>query len=186
MNTNPRPEPQTPTQTSIAQAFEMANNLSELRKIYYAMAMQHHPDKGGNQTTMQFVNNCYEFMFTENKNRYERNTSKDKKYENYTAEQDEMFKDIISKLLKLRGLFIEICGCWLWISGDTKPHKETLKDYKCYWSHDKKKWYWKPYDSRYPKHKRALTMDEIRGFYGSENIRPKENETQKQETAIGY
>ncbi|MBQ9003779.1 MAG: hypothetical protein IJ087_18190, partial [Eggerthellaceae bacterium] len=35
-------------------------------------------------------------------------------------------------------------GCCIWVSGDTKPHRETLKDFGFRWSPKRSAWYWKP------------------------------------------
>lgn len=35
-------------------------------------------------------------------------------------------------------------GCCIWVSGDTKPHRETLKEYGFRWAPKKSAWYWKP------------------------------------------
>lgn len=41
----------------------------------------------------------------------------------YTAQHDA----VISQTEHLTILSIEVCGSWLWISGDTKPNKDVLK-----------------------------------------------------------
>lgn len=35
-------------------------------------------------------------------------------------------------------------GCCIWVSGDTKPHRETLKEFGFRWAPKKSAWYWKP------------------------------------------
>lgn len=35
-------------------------------------------------------------------------------------------------------------GCYVWIMGETKPHKDTLKAMGCRWSPKKSAWYWSP------------------------------------------
>jgi curved DNA-binding protein CbpA len=79
------------------------------------------------------------------------------------------------------GLNIEICGAWVWLTGDTKPHKEVLKAAGFLWAPKKLAWYFRPEE-----HKRrknfgglALSLDEIRAKYGSDRFRKKEEETQR-------
>lgn len=52
--------------------------------------------------------------------------------------------DIRAELEKIDGIIWEQSGDWYWISGDTLPHKETLKALGCRWSKKRQKWYWKP------------------------------------------
>lgn len=35
-------------------------------------------------------------------------------------------------------------GCCIWVSGDTRPHRETLKAYGFRWAPKRAAWYWKP------------------------------------------
>lgn len=71
---------------------------------------------------------------------------------------------------------VELCGSWLWISGDTRPHKELLKGLKCRWSRRKARWYYCPEKSRkgYFGKRREVTMPKIRLMYGSEQLQATE------------
>ncbi len=42
------------------------------------------------------------------------------------------------------GLEIEVCGAWLWVSGDTKPHREILKTAGFKWASKKLMWNFRP------------------------------------------
>ena len=68
---------------------------------------------------------------------------------------------------------IELCGSWLWISGDTKPHKDNLKRIGCRWSNNKKQWYWRPPGSGRPwfRSSNEYSMEQIRSDYGSVDIK---------------
>lgn len=69
------------------------------------------------------------------------------------------------------GLEIEICGSWIWVSGDTKPHKETLKAAGYTWAPIKKMWSWKAagYKRRF---KGQWEMEKIRIVHGSNAVKP--------------
>jgi hypothetical protein len=71
------------------------------------------------------------------------------------------------------GLTIEICGTWIWVSGDTKPHKEGLKLAGYKWAPVKMMWMWKPEGSK-SKGRGKFSMDEIRQSHGSHAIKPKQ------------
>ena len=73
---------------------------------------------------------------------------------------------------------VELCGSWLWISGDTKPHKDALKALGCMCASKKKKWYWReagagrawfPSSTEY-------NMESIRADYGSKQIKGQEED----------
>ncbi len=54
-----------------------------------------------------------------------------------TAETMADFKKITDELLQYDNIFLEICGLWLWISGDTKPIKDKLKALGCFYASKK-------------------------------------------------
>ena len=64
---------------------------------------------------------------------------------------------------------IEVCGSWIWVSGNTYPHKEELKQYGLKYASKKKQWYWHNEAFR-KKGKKALSMDDIRSYYGSTEV----------------
>ena len=91
---------------------------------------------------MQEINNEYDVLFEKLKN--VRTNAEGKTYtaKEPTTETPDEYKDIIEKLIHLNGIDIEICGSWLWITGDTRPHKEVLKSLHFRWSKSKCAWYY--------------------------------------------
>jgi hypothetical protein len=71
------------------------------------------------------------------------------------------------------GFDIEICGAWIWLHGDTRPHKEKLKESGFNWAPKKKLWYFRPADYK-SKGRGQFSMDDIRASHGSEKITEKE------------
>jgi len=77
--------------------------------------------------------------------------------------------DIAEKLASVPGIILEICGDWLWVSGNTQPNKDKFKELKMLWHRNKQKWYWRPPGkSRYSRRKTDTSMMNIRRTYGSE------------------
>ena len=74
--------------------------------------------------------------------------------------------DMINALLRM-GVDVEVCGSWIWVSGDTRPVKGALKGMGFRFSGNKQCWYWHegPFRKR---GKHICSMDEIRDMYGSE------------------
>jgi hypothetical protein len=68
--------------------------------------------------------------------------------------------------MKLDGITIEIIGCFVWVTGDTKPNKDRLKALGFRWHSTKNMWYLKPETYR-RKSRRDYDMEEIRGMYGT-------------------
>lgn len=78
------------------------------------------------------------------------------------------FPGIVKPLVKL-GLNLELCGTWLWISGDTISCKEVLKEMGLRYSPNKKMWYYRPVWSR-SSNSSPVSFDFIRRKYGSDTV----------------
>lgn len=144
--------------------FTNCRTLDELKAEYRRLAMKHHPDRGGDTRTMQDINGEYEQVFEILKARH--NETHDEHHQ--TTETAAEYRDIINRLMKLDGLVIELCGSWLWISGETYAHKDELKAAGCRWSSSKKMWYWRHEEDSRPWHRGKSTIAEIRMKYGSQ------------------
>jgi len=140
--------------------------LEELKAQYRKLAMQHHPDRGGDTETMKAINAEYDRLFPLLKD-----THKTKDGETYTARQAtsetaEHFKAIIDQLMRMDGITIEVIGCFVWVTGDTKPHKDQLKGLGFKWHTKKIAWYLAPEDYR-KRSRKDYALDEIRDMYGT-------------------
>ena len=148
--------------------FENCKNLDELKKAYKAAAMKHHPDMGGDTATMQQINAEYEARFEVLKRSQNEQAAADTTGRTQaTTESAADFIAIIAALLRLDGITVELCGRWLWIGGDTKKHKDTLKAAGCRWSSTKKLWSWHFAEDGSHWHRSRYSMDQIRNKYGS-------------------
>ena len=146
--------------------FNNPQTLEELKKQYRELAFKYHPDCGGSNEVMKIINNEYDELFTILKDIH-----KTKDGETYTAKQEtsetaEQFKDIINELMKMENIIIEIIGCFVWVTGNTKTYKDKLKELKFQWHSKKIAWYLKPEDYKKRSH-RDYELDEIRAMYGT-------------------
>lgn len=148
--------------------FNNCNTLEEAKKMFYKLAKQFHPDKGGDVETMKKINNEYDFV-----------TAKLAKGEQFKeeeqGEQFEMaqeYRDKIFSLINVPGIIIEICGLWIWITGDTRTVKEELKELGFFWAKKKLAWYWRP-ESAKVNNRSPYSLDEIRQKYNSNVITEK-------------
>lgn len=139
--------------------------LEELKTMYKRLALANHPDQGGSTEAMQQINAEYTELFNTLKN-----VHRSAEGEKYTARQDNdetaaEFIDIIAKLVRLPGIIIELCGSWLWITGETRAVKDELKEIGFRWSKNKTAWYY--HRGEYHKSKGEMSLDDIRIKYGS-------------------
>lgn len=152
---------------SIEMKWFTARNLNELKEQYRELAKQHHPDCGGTLEDMQEINSEYETL-----SKVLAHAENDFSDEQQQAEADaEKYRDIINKLIHFPGLNIEICGRWIWVSGNTYPARTVLKESGFYWASKKHEWYWHtPEDKSHSR--KDWSMDKIRNVYGSQVIKP--------------
>mgnify|MGYP002660761647 FL=1 len=103
------------------------STLEELKKMYKKLALEMHPDCGGNEEEMKVLNNEYDELFKKLKNTHR--NFEGETYTKETTETPEEFKEIIEKLFKLKmeQVEIEIIGSFIWLTGNTKPYKDELK-----------------------------------------------------------
>ena len=115
--------------------FNNVNCIEELKKQYFALAKLYHSDiTGGSDEAMKAINAEYSELFKTYKDIH-KSIKEDAPEETYTAKEStkeapEDFINIIRALLNL-GLSVELCGRWLWITGDTKAAKEDLTKLGC-------------------------------------------------------
>ncbi|HAV5772237.1 molecular chaperone DnaJ [Acinetobacter baumannii] len=157
--------------------FNNVNSIESLKAQYKKLAFQNHPDRGGDTKVMQKINAEYDAILKQLIN----NTD-DSKYRNTSdtwsfweskeehAEAEIKVKEALDKIKFLAGLKIEWIGVWLWVSGDTKPHKEALKEAGFRWNPRLSQWVFAGTKS---KGRGTMSLDEIRAKYGCETVNTK-------------
>ena len=134
--------------------------------MYRQLAMMHHPDRNGNTETMKAVNAEYDELFPKLKNVHKNKDGEKYTTQKETTETADYFKTLIDELMRMDNIMIEVIGRFVWVTGDTKPHKDKLKALKFQWHTKKIAWYLKP--ENYKKRSRKeYALDEIRAMYGT-------------------
>ena len=129
----------------------------ETKAAYRVACKKYHPDiNPAGEEMMKIINEAYDTL---------------KEYEGEIKSEQTDYCDLLNDALNvvsgLPALVIEICGSWVWITGDTRTYKETLKEAGFKWAAKKKAWYFRPeeFSSR---SKGTKTLEEIREKYGSQ------------------
>lgn len=132
------------------------NILKPEKAAYRAACKRYHPDiNPDGAEIMKLINAAYDFL---KKHLGQWSTSQRDRTE---TPIDEIFSEILNRI------HIEVCGTWLWVTGNTRPYKDALKAAGLKFARK----YWRP-ESR-----RVLSLDEIRFTFGSREIETEERET---------
>lgn len=87
----------------------------------------------------------------------------------------DMLNDAINAVINLDGVIIEVCSAWVWLSGNTKEHKDAIKSAGYFWASQKKQWYFRPADYK-SRNRGSWNMDKIRDVYGSSTVRKQDQD----------
>ena len=156
--------------------------IEEIKRQYLKLVKQHHPDRGGDLATMQRINVEYDELKAHVYNIHEGANGEvytDHKQDAYTN-IDERFIEIIDQLIRMDGVGIEICGSFIWLSGNTFEHKATIKSLGFRWASKKKMWFLAP--DGWAKKGREWDMGEIRMKHGSQVVREGKASTRKRKS----
>lgn len=167
--------------------FKDVETLEELRKQYKELLKQYHPDNpSGSTEATQAINTEYDSLFKVLKDRHEskgttEHTDSKTEYNNmkYDFSEDAKLREVLQSIITMPGINIEIIGCWIWVDGNTYEHKDRLKEIGFKWAREKKKWYFHTEAFRKKSHKK-LSIEDIRNYYGSTEVKPQEQKRLKQ------
>lgn len=148
--------------------FQNCSTIEELKKEYRRLALINHPDNGGNPETMKTINAEYETVFNRLKDIHNKAAAEDttgkKRKMNETAGE---YMEVIQKIIAFSGIVIELCGSWVWVSGNTYEYKDAFKAAGFRWASKKKMWYWRS-EADATTSRGKMSMQDIRQKYGSE------------------
>ena len=137
---------------------------AEVKEAYRQSSKKYHPDVNpSGEEMMKLLNGAYETL---NEADYPINLNVDN-----TSNYGEELNQALNAIVGLKDLIIEVCGSWVWVSGQTKEHKDTLKTEGFRYSGNKKMWYFRPESSQAFWNRKAHSIDEIRNKYGSHQVR---------------
>lgn len=140
---------------------------TEIKAAYKKASLKYHPDRNpAGAEMMKAINEAFETL---KKLGDTVKAAADHKACNFA----EILNDKINSFFaaNLDGVEIEVCGDWIWLTGNTKPHSKVLgKDgLGFYYASKKKAWYYRPADYK-SKNRKTHSMDEIRQKHGSAKV----------------
>ncbi len=132
----------------------------DIKKAYRKACTKYHPDRNpAGLEMMKAVNVAFETLKDYSGEIKERHA------QDYGEELNQALNSIIHLDLE-----IEICGSWIWVGGDTKLHREALKEASFRWAPKKMRWYFRP--AEYKSSSRGgWDIDKIRQAHGSQAVR---------------
>ncbi len=141
--------------------------LDDCKQAYRQACMKFHPDRNpAGLQMMQAVNEAWEAIKAADWSRPV----------NVAAGSDagygDFLNDALNAVIDLAGVKIEVCGAWVWLSGNTKPHKDAIKAAGYRWAPKKSMWYFRPEEWK-SAGRGGWEMEKIRANYGSVEVNAK-------------
>lgn len=138
--------------------------LEQTKQAYRRASIKYHPDRNpGGLQMMQAVNAAWDYLQKLDWNRPVNNA------ESADSDYGDLLNAAINAVIDLAGLKLEICGAWVWVSGDTKTHKDALKAAGFMWASKKMMWYFRP--AEWASSSRGnWNIDKIREYHGSQSV----------------
>lgn len=149
--------------------FSPEMNIEELRKNFRQLCLELHPDKGGDEEQFKAMKNEYDYFCRLQAAGEAGKATAENRAARFTAETEKELREALERFLNIHGIVVEICGSWLWISGNTFPVHEQIKAAGAKFSGQKKMWYWSA-TMRDGKVRGRYDMKKIRSKFGSEAI----------------
>lgn len=143
----------------------------DIKARYKDMVKKYHPDinSGIDDHMIKLINSAYDTL---------KEYDPSKQFKSFKKEHDlsEKYQKALELCLGLEGVITELCGTWIWLSGDTKKHKDKIKESKLFkWSPNKSMWYFRPDEYKvFNREKRDMSY--IRSTYGSQVIKRQKSE----------
>jgi hypothetical protein len=134
--------------------------IEDLRTDFHRLCITMHPDKGGNHADFIEMKKEYDSLIERSVYLSNRSDINENKEPRHSAIHEKEISDMLEKIFSVPGITIELCGSWIWISGNTFAVKSQLFALGFRFSGTKKKWYFSPY----------MSTERKRGVYSMKKI----------------
>lgn len=142
--------------------------IEDVKKAYREASKKYHPDiNPAGEHMMKMVNEAKETLFEKT---FPINVDQENEIVNNYGEE---VNEALNKIINLPDIVIEVCGAWIWVSGETKKHWPLMKEAGFWLATKKKVVYFRPEKMKGKGRSAPISMEEIRSKYGSNRIRSK-------------
>lgn len=138
-----------------------------LKQAYLKACFKYHPDRNSPTASLEImkaVNLAYTFLKTLP------DVDETEATESTGIDFGEVMNTALNAVIDFEGVLIEICGNWIWLTGNTKPYKDRIKAAGYYWASKKNSWYFRPAEWKSSSRGR-YDMDTIREKFGSDSVK---------------
>lgn len=137
-----------------------------LKKAFITATKKYHPDVNpAGEDMMKMINEAHDEL-KELSDDELLNLSSTIKADAQDFSFPEMVNNALNAIKDCIGLKIEICGSWVWVTGDTRTHKELLKGAGFKYASKKKAWSFRS-EKWKSKSRGFSSMEQIRENHGS-------------------
>jgi hypothetical protein len=149
-----------------------ADDLRAIKGAFHKLALENHPDRGGDSEMMKKLNEAWEWM-RENHGAY---TKEEREHVKYDVDE-ELINLAVEVLNKNGNINVVIAGAWIWVEGDkihfTADFRNYLKKQKGFrYAPKKKAWY---FAGCRTSSRGQYNLNEIYAHYGRYDVRQTEN-----------
>lgn len=138
----------------------------DIKTAFRRACQKYHPDKGGSVHMMQAINQAYDQFRDFDPEQSEVNM------EDVDFEYPNSLNVAINAIVDFEGIIIEVCGNWVWVTGNTKPYSKELGQSGAgfFWAKKKAAWYFRPAKWK-SKSKGTYSLEDIRERHGSQFVK---------------
>lgn len=146
-----------------------SSTFADIKVAYRRACSIYHPDRNpAGLEMMKLVNAAYQALHdyvaaAGAARRDERNGIDD-------IDLGDVLNEALNAVINLEGIVIEICGSWIWLSGNTREHKEVIKEAGYRWAPKKCMWSFCGSEKR-SSSRGKFSMDDIRSRHGSAYVK---------------
>ncbi|MGB3464542.1 MAG: J domain-containing protein [Cyclobacteriaceae bacterium] len=128
----------------------------DAKQAYHNVCKKFHPDiNPAGEEMMKLINQAYDVL---------------QSFTGDVSQRQTDYADALSQalncIISIPDLIVEICGSWVWVTGNTQTHKDILKGAGFKWAPKKKAWYFRPEDFK-SRGRGKSSLEDIRIKYGS-------------------
>ena len=151
--------------------YQNCRTMEELKAEYKRLAKMYHPDLAENEADAQQREKIMaqvNAQYDERAKILPNTNAAGETYQPRDREAPEAFRAAVLAAMKMQGVTVELCGLWLWVTGDTFSNRDALKAAGYRFSSNKRAWYW--HQGSYKKRGSDFSLDDIRYKFGSVTV----------------